>query len=580
MRVIDGSTSNTATLQVYEAKTVKAVSESRKKQLESLKEQIESLQKEFTAMSAMEDFRGNGATAIKEFYKAHATIADHWIRFLQARIAFLDQVADDQEEKDLGGETAVVMPFLTGDLQTAHYRSIEMVSQQQDDLQRIFDSISDILPLNVFSKAAFTAHMEDANEGRKDTMKATQELDQQLAGEYSASGGEIENIIGLMNGLMEATRSGNDISPVHFNSSDFLNSEAYRNREEISARTEEYIGFKKEQKEQREIIAEMEALENRSAWEKLWDTTKTFTGELTGYYDYLRAEKGIDPVTGEKLTTTQRVAAGSMAAAGYIPVIGWFGKGIKGAKAIHNTARASNAAAHALDAYRSKEAMSFVSMGEKGIYGLIAANEAKGYLTGTDLLGEEVSEDSQGLNGGLSLAAIVGAGRLVRSGNVGVVSGRGVVNVNHSIRTYRNADLNKLEKKYIADPRITVEMPYVGKGKPGTNSEGWLRDKDYYWKEIMIKQPESLSKANKQKIGLGFSPVNDKTFREQHPQYDIKELYNDKLIHHHVGGGGQAVAVPSKLHPGTGGIHNAEKAAGIWGNDSEYAELLEKFLNK
>ncbi|MEI2367222.1 hypothetical protein V8V69_14630, partial [Niallia circulans] len=157
---------------------------------------------------------------------------------------------------------------------------------------------------------------------------------------------------------------------------------------------------------------------------------------------------------------------------------------------------------------------------------------------------------------------------------------KGIDNANHPIRTYRNADLKKLEEKYTADSRITVEMPYVGKGKAGTNSEGWLRDKDFYWKEIMNKHPESLSKANKQKIQLGFSPINDKTFREHFPQYDIKELYNDKLIHHHVGGGGQAVAVPCKLHPGTGGIHNAEKAAGVWGNDSEYAELLEKFLNK
>ena len=123
-----------------------------------------------------------------------------------------------------------------------------------------------------------------------------------------------------------------------------------------------------------------------------------------------------------------------MAATGYIPVIGWFGKGIKGAKAINNTARASNAAAHALDAYRTKEAMSFVSMGEKGIYGLIAANEAKGYLTGTDLLGEEVSEDSQGLANSLSLAGILGVGRLVRSGNVGVVSSnRGTGDVNRLI---------------------------------------------------------------------------------------------------------------------------------------------------
>ncbi|WP_127534768.1 hypothetical protein [Paenibacillus kobensis] len=93
---------------------------------------------------------------------------------------------------------------------------------------------------------------------------------------------------------------------------------------------------------------------------------------------------------------------------------------------------------------------------------------------------------------------------------------------------------------------------------------------------MLEKYPESISK---QKIELGFSPINDKQFREHFPQYDIK-LYNDTLIHHHIGGGGQAVAVPSKLHPGSGGIHNAEKEAGIWGSDSQYAELLEKFLNK
>ncbi|WNS43945.1 hypothetical protein [Paenibacillus sp. MMS20-IR301] len=156
----------------------------------------------------------------------------------------------------------------------------------------------------------------------------------------------------------------------------------------------------------------------------------------------------------------------------------------------------------------------------------------------------------------------------------------GTGNPDHPIRTYRDADLSKLEAKYTADPRLTVEMPYVGKEKNSTNSEGWLRDKDYYWKEVMEKYPESISKANKQKIELGFSPINDKQFREHFPQFNIKELNNDTLIHHHIGGGGQAVAVPSKLHPGSGGIHNAEKEAGIWGSDSQYAELLEKFLNK
>ncbi|MES5857290.1 hypothetical protein QCI47_11490 [Bacillus cereus group sp. RP29] len=56
-------------------------------------------------------------------------------------------------------------------------------------------------------------------------------------------------------------------------------------------------------------------------------------------------------------------------------------------------------------------------------------------------------------------------------------------------------------------------------------------------------------------------------FRKHFYQYDLKELYNDTLLHHHIGGGGQTVDVPSKLHPGLGGIHNAEKSAGIWGNN-------------
>ncbi len=152
--------------------------------------------------------------------------------------------------------------------------------------------------------------------------------------------------------------------------------------------------------------------------------------------------------------------------------------------------------------------------------------------------------------------------------------------INDPIRTYRGADLGKLEAKYTADPRLTVEMPYVGKGQKNTNAEGWLRDKDFYWKEMLEKYPEAFNRSNRQKIELGFAPINNPTFRKHFPQYDLKELYNDTLIHHHIGGGGQAVAVPSKLHPGLGGIHNAEKSAGVWGNDQKYAELLEKFLEK
>ncbi|MCH5458233.1 hypothetical protein PDQ77_17465 [Bacillus cereus] len=36
-------------------------------------------------------------------------------------------------------------------------------------------------------------------------------------------------------------------------------------------------------------------------------------------------------------------------------------------------------------------------------------------------------------------------------------------------------------------------------------------------------------------------------------------------------GGGQAVGVPLPLHPGFGGIHNAEKAIGAWVKDAGIA---------
>ncbi|WP_372496241.1 pre-toxin TG domain-containing protein [Metabacillus halosaccharovorans] len=57
-------------------------------------------------------------------------------------------------------------------------------------------------------------------------------------------------------------------------------------------------------------------------YEKAWDTVETFTGEATGYYDFLRAKDGVDPVTVEELSDGQRVAAGSMATAGFIPIVG------------------------------------------------------------------------------------------------------------------------------------------------------------------------------------------------------------------------------------------------------------------
>ena len=50
------------------------------------------------------------------------------------------------------------------------------------------------------------------------------------------------------------------------------------------------------------------------------------------------------------------------------------------------------------------------------------------------------------------------------------------------------------------------------------------------------------------------------------PQY--VDYVGDKLIHHHIGGGGQVGAVPERVHNGYGGIHNVENQNGIRGNDN------------
>lgn len=39
------------------------------------------------------------------------------------------------------------------------------------------------------------------------------------------------------------------------------------------------------------------------------------------------------------------------------------------------------------------------------------------------------------------------------------------------------------------------------------------------------------------------------------------------MIHHHIGGGGQAMPIPQRHHNGYGGIHNIEDDFGVRGND-------------
>ncbi|WP_141544661.1 WXG100 family type VII secretion target [Bacillus thuringiensis] len=386
------------------------------------------------------------------------------------------------------------------------------------------------------------------------------------------------------------------------------------------------------QKKQNEKLKEAHKKEkkNEKSW---WEKGIEGAAEFIGVNDAIRAVTGKDPITGKELSTKERLIAAGWTLLNFVPVgkvASLAGKGIKyvassfgktivkagkklGEGVTMVAGKAGKAGKAAVDgiktaSHKVKEGVNFVASTAKGLANKIGNLWNKGTTTvkTTFLQGNEKIQHA--VKTLLEYKWIPGLGKAYVMPGVGMVREMGqhslkdayqymksvgekgvkgtgetvkkIGDINDPIRTYRGADLGKLEAKYTADPRLTVEMPYVGKGEKNTNAEGWLRDKDFYWKEMLEKYPEAFNRSNRQKIELGFAPINNPTFRKHFPQYDLKELYNDTLIHHHIGGGGQAVAVPSKLHPGLGGIHNAEKSAGVWGNDQKYAELLEKFLEK
>lgn len=124
---------------------------------------------------------------------------------------------------------------------------------------------------------------------------------------------------------------------------------------------------------------------------------------------------------------------------------------------------------------------------------------------------------------------------------------------------------------------LAIDMPFVGTQRKDSNSLGYLRDNKYYFTELQKIHPEYFSADNIDRMNRGYAPINDEQFRSYFPEYDVTGLRGNSLIHHHVGGGQQAVAVPKGIHIGSGGVHNNEKQLGIWHNG--FYRLPQKSIN-
>lgn len=386
--------------------------EKRARQYEDLKEQINHLKKQFLDIAhSGDEFQGKGAEAIKGFYSAQADVAEAWIRLIDKNIALFKGVEGDTEDAKLSGSTFVQLPFLEENIPRAQDRAREMVEGQQHALGSILRSIDDLISLPVFSADAFEDHMAKAEKERNQTIDAVNQLDQTLTEEYALSEYDQQYLAGLFGQLLESSRQGNSITPVHFDAKAYKNSDIYKMKSEIENSSKEYLEFKAEQAEARKKMKIAQELEARPWYEKAWDTTKTFTGEVTGYYDYKRATEGVDPVTGEKLSEAKRISAGAMATAGVVPIVGWAGRAFKGGAAIYKSVKAYNGADHALDAYKTSKSFSTLQKAEMGIYGLISANGLGEAVLGKDMFGNPLTDQQrqQSLLQALGILGIGGA---------------------------------------------------------------------------------------------------------------------------------------------------------------------------
>lgn len=435
---------------VYDAKALFDVAKDRETAYDELLSQLGELKKALQGVADLDgSLEGKGADNIKSFYKQHADTAGQWENLIKMQQSYFSTLHVKAEKAKLSGSTIVTESFLETELKNANSNAKEMVAQQHEDLQSILNGIDDIVSISAFSTSEFNDKIEEAEKKRTDTIEAVNQLDAEWSKEYSEMDDFYTVVDTLVSGLELATSQGGSIYQLAFDEKAYHDSELYKVQTKLNDYATSYVDYNKQQEEVHELEKKQEEEANKPWYEKTWDAVSTFTGEVSGYYDYKRAAEGVDPVTGEKLSTSQRVAAGAMAAAGFIPVVGWVGRAAKGGKAIYKTAKGLSAADHALDAYKSAKSFKVLEQTEKGLYGLVAANGLGEYMTGRDMFGNKISEEQRKASL-LQALGIAGAGALSTkvAGKMGQsLATKGTEKLNNMRNTLRTSAVANVTKQ-------------------------------------------------------------------------------------------------------------------------------------
>ena len=230
----------------------------RRREYETLREQLITLQKAFQSIVELDEaLKGKGANAIKGFYQAQLDVLSLWLQLVDRNIAFFSEIHERAASRNLENET-VELPFLEDELSNSESRAKEMIAEQQEDLQRIFDRISDIQPLQVFSRNEVDQQLDEAKMKREKTIESVEQFDEELTSKYTMLESDEQVLTALFSELMNASSQGNQVSSIYYDAASFHSSDIYS---AIAASQAEATGVKKEQTSQ-EVESAVEENEN------------------------------------------------------------------------------------------------------------------------------------------------------------------------------------------------------------------------------------------------------------------------------------------------------------------------------
>ncbi|WP_231619528.1 T7SS effector LXG polymorphic toxin [Fictibacillus sp. 5RED26] len=233
---------------VYEAPTLKAATKERAQNYERLREQFVGLKKEFGKIVDDGQFQGHGAEAIKGFYQAQSDIVDAWLRFIDVNIEFFKSIPGYAEDANLAGNSMVQVPFLEENVSQGLKSAKDRVADQQDSLQNIFNGINDLVSLTVFSKDPFDEQMDQAEKKRTRTVEAVNAIDQQLTQEYLGLQNLVQQVNELYSAMINATRQGENISPLYFNAEAYKTSTVFKMQSELKTQAAGYVKQKRSER--------------------------------------------------------------------------------------------------------------------------------------------------------------------------------------------------------------------------------------------------------------------------------------------------------------------------------------------